>query len=147
MEHDHGVGYGGMGGMAMSFNFNVDPVLLFNFWHPKNGIALAGSCLLIFVLTVAFEALKAYREKLYVQSRRDSSDLGSSNPRSMLEPNHLKQCALYTLQITIGYLLMLLFMTYNGFVAITIIIGAGFGFLVSGWKKYLMLEMVSDHCG
>ena len=149
MEHTGAVA-GGMS-MAMSFNFDVDPVLLFKCWQPRNGIALAGSCVLIFCLTVAFEALKAYREKLYIQSRRETDvtevSEASSSLKWIVAPDHLMQTALYTVQITLGYLLMLLFMTFNGYVAITIVLGAAFGFLVSGCKKFMMLEMVSDHCG
>lgn len=138
--------------MSMSFNFDVNPVLLFSFWQPKDAVTLAASCLLIFFMTVAFEALKAYREKLYIDSRSSPntqllSSEESPSCKSMFHPSHLLQTVLYTAQITLGYSLMLLFMSFNGFVAITIIVGAAFGFLITGWKKFLMLEMASDHCG
>lgn len=137
--------------MQMTFNFNVDPVLLFNFWHPKSASALAASCVFIFCLAAAFEALKTYREKLYVEaSLASSAPLSAELPsrlRSMFSADHLKQTVLYSVQLTLGYLLMLLFMTFNGFVAITVVAGAAFGFLVTGWKKFAMLEMVGDHCG
>lgn len=160
MDHS-GMGHGGGGVhmmemMQMTFYASTNVTLLFDFWKTTNAGQLVGSCVAVFVIALLFEALRAYREVLY--TRYASSERAGSNAAlvggasggwmaSMLKTGHLIQTLLYGLQITIGYLLMLIFMAYNAYICIAVILGAMTGFLVFGWQKCLMLEMTADHCG
>jgi len=46
---------------------------------------------------------------------------------------HLFQTLLYIIQVFIGYLLMLGFMTYNTYICVSIMVGFAVGYLCFGW--------------
>ncbi|CAB4069463.1 SLC31A1 [Lepeophtheirus salmonis] len=45
----------------------------------------------------------------------------------------------------VSYLLMLIFMTYNSWLCLSVIVGTGAGYFFFGWKRSSILD-VSDHC-
>ena len=59
---------------------------------------------------------------------------------------HCAQTLLYMIQMVISYLLMLIFMTFNVWLCIAVVLGATLGFYLFGWKKTALVE-TSDHCG
>ncbi|OQR78185.1 high affinity copper uptake protein 1-like [Tropilaelaps mercedesae] len=154
----HSTGYhmndkdGVRGVMHMAFYASPEVTLLFNSWEIKTAGQMIGACVGIFVMGMLFEGLRAFREHLYSRSRADSNtSLISDGSRrwtsAVIAPAHLVQTVLYGLQITLGYLLMLIFMTYNVYACLAIVLGATFGFLLFGWRKCLMFELTADHCG
>lgn len=48
---------------------------------------------------------------------------------------HLAQTGLHVIQLTISYLLMLVFMTYNFYLCISVIIGAAIGYFACAWCR------------
>ena len=48
-------------------------------------------------------------------------------------------------QVTLAYLLMLIFMTYNTWLCAAVVVGAAVGYFLFGWRKTIVYEE-SDHC-
>lgn len=59
-----------------------------------------------------------------------------------LAPTHWYQTLLHMLQVTISFLLMLIFMTFNVWLCIAVVLGAGVGYFIF----FARSENVSDHC-
>ncbi|XP_043065783.1 high affinity copper uptake protein 1 isoform X1 [Drosophila bipectinata] len=66
-------------------------------------------------------------------------------PPSMLSFNHLLQTLLHVLQVTLSFLLMLIFMTYNVWLCLMVVLGAGVGYFLFCWKKSVIVD-VTEHC-
>ncbi|ALC49509.1 Ctr1A [Drosophila busckii] len=66
-------------------------------------------------------------------------------PPSMLSISHLYQTLLHVLQVTLSFLLMLIFMTYNVWLCLMVVLGAGVGYFLFCWKKSVIMD-VTEHC-
>lgn len=64
---------------------------------------------------------------------------------TMFSITHLLQTFLHILQISISYLLMLIFMTYNVWLCLAVLFGATLGYFLFGWKKSVVVD-VTEHC-
>jgi Ctr copper transporter family len=53
----------------------------------------------------------------------------------ILSKMHLAQTGLHAIQLSISYLLMLVFMTYNFYLCLSVIIGAGIGYFAYAWCR------------
>ena len=58
---------------------------------------------------------------------------------------HTIQTMLHIVQMTISYLLMLIAMTFNTYLFIAVILGAGLGHFLFGWRRASVLDH-NDHC-
>lgn len=52
--------------------------------------------------------------------------------KQYINPIHLVQSALHVVQVGMGYLLMLVAMTFNGWLFLAVCFGAGLGYLIFG---------------
>lgn len=66
-------------------------------------------------------------------------------PPTMLSVMHLFQTFLHILQVTLSFLLMLIFMTYNTWLCLAVVLGAALGYFLFGWKKSVIVD-VTEHC-
>ncbi|XP_075227906.1 copper transporter 1A isoform X2 [Lycorma delicatula] len=66
-------------------------------------------------------------------------------PPSIFSKMHAFQTCLHVIQMVISYFLMLIFMTYNVYLCIAVVIGAGIGYFLFGWKKSVIVD-VTEHC-
>ncbi|XP_053672049.1 high affinity copper uptake protein 1 [Anopheles nili] len=66
-------------------------------------------------------------------------------PPTMLSLMHLYQTVLHILQVTLSFLLMLIFMTYNTWLCLAVVLGAALGYFLFGWKKSVIVD-VTEHC-
>lgn len=64
---------------------------------------------------------------------------------TMLSVNHLLQTLLHVLQVTLSFVLMLIFMTYNVWLCLMVVLGAGVGYFLFCWKKSVIVD-VTEHC-
>jgi copper transporter 1 len=80
------------------------------------------------------DRLKINDESIYLKS------YGSR----LLSRGHILQTILHMLQITISYMLMLVFMTYNSYLCVSVILGAGFGYFVFGLKRLNAIDQNYD---
>ena len=58
---------------------------------------------------------------------------------------HLLLTVLHMVQVIVAYFLMLIFMTYNSWLCSAVIVGAGVGYFIFGWKKTVLIDD-SEHC-
>jgi len=155
--HQHSMG-GEEGGkvqmmemMQMTFYASTKVTLLFEWWETENLNGLLISCLVVLIMGVVYEGIKSFREHLKAKSGHQGSAssliANSSQPwlKSMFSSHHLLQTILYGAQTGMAYLLMLLFMAYNVYVCIAVVLGIMLGFFVFGWCA--SKTDTSDHCG
>ncbi|CAG0904689.1 unnamed protein product [Darwinula stevensoni] len=144
--------------MPMYFHFSKSATILFEKWAINNAGGLIGSMIAIFLMAVIYEGLKYYRDYLFRRasnaivgsvSSTDSKGIivqpASSAETRMLGQHHLLQTLLHVIQITLSYFLMLIFMTYNAWLCIAVVLGAGVGYFIFGWRKSIVVD-ITEHC-
>ncbi|GAB6021886.1 hypothetical protein CHUAL_006052 [Chamberlinius hualienensis] len=144
--------------MAMYFHTGFKETILFQGWATTSVGGMVGSCIGVFFIAILYEALKYYREYLFKQTfasvsyssvgggpTNDAAKLHRSVSKRIMSPGHFAQTGLHVLQVTISYFLMLVFMTYNVWLCISVVIGAGVGFFLFGWKKTIVVD-ITEHC-
>lgn len=63
----------------------------------------------------------------------------------MFNGQHFLQCLLHTIQMFISYMLMLMAMTFNAWIILAIVLGAGFGYFFFGWIRQRSIYL-EEHC-
>ncbi|XP_068243557.1 high affinity copper uptake protein 1-like isoform X2 [Palaemon carinicauda] len=150
------MGNDSMGGMSMSFHFGCTEVILFDWWSIDNVGGLIGSMIGIFVLATLYEGLKYWREDLMRKAiakqqyvgNASKGNCGEENKQiqvNMLSAPHAIQTLLHMLQMIVSYFLMLIFMTYNVWLCIAVVLGAGLGYFLFGWRKATVVD-ITEHC-
>ncbi|XP_029985717.1 high affinity copper uptake protein 1 isoform X1 [Sphaeramia orbicularis] len=71
--------------------------------------------------------------------------LRASVRQRMLSPAHFLQTLLHIIQVVVSYFLMLVFMTYNGYLCIAVAAGAGMGYFLFSWRKAVVVD-ITEHC-
>jgi len=151
MDHSH-MGHGGMDmgpadrcNMNMLFTWDTTNLcIVFRQWHIRGTGSLVLSLLAIVAITAGYEALRAAARRYDERTTRHPDAL----PRRNSNPDHsfssgagaaggsqqvrLVKSALYGLQNFYAFMIMLLFMTYNGWVMISVAVGAGVGYWFFG---------------
>ncbi|KAG0258757.1 hypothetical protein BG011_003087 [Mortierella polycephala] len=142
----------------MVFNWATENLcVVFESWKINTPLALIVSCIVIIGMSASYELLRAqsrhYEERLIEGARKrhpsESSthnvggDGGNSEDETPLLPNRpyvmrlsnqqqFTRSIFYMAQVFVGFFLMLIFMTYNGYLMASTIIGAGIGFFYFG---------------
>ncbi|XP_047138652.1 high affinity copper uptake protein 1 [Hydra vulgaris] len=126
--------------MPMYFVLGNDVTLIFKGWHTKTNAELIGSCIALALIAFMYEGLKVLREVIKYNYS------GFNNQYSiMFSWLHILQTVLHMVVVFIGYFLMLAFMTYNTWICLAVIIGAGVGYFAFGWKIN-SIPSTGDHC-
>uniref|UniRef100_A0A8B9LX58 Copper transport protein n=1 Tax=Accipiter nisus TaxID=211598 RepID=A0A8B9LX58_9AVES len=157
-EHSHG---SDMMMMAMTFHFSYENVpLLFSGLTINTPGEMAGAFVAVFFLAMFYEGLKIAREcllrKSQVSIRYNSMPVPGPNGTILMETHktvgqqmlsfpHLLQTVLHIIQVVVSYFLMLIFMTYNGYLCIAVAAGAGTGYFFFSWKKAVVVD-ITEHC-
>lgn len=68
-----------------------------------------------------------------------------STSARLFSSGHIGQTFLHMLQITVSYLLMLVFMTYNTWLCLSVVLGAGVGYFFFGIQRVTSID-VNEHC-
>ncbi|GFO09637.1 high affinity copper uptake protein 1 [Plakobranchus ocellatus] len=156
-----------MHGMKMYFHDGVNEYVLFKECETNSTETLIGACFAVFAVAVLYEGLKYFRESLLQRSLLQSSprmhyldgkQMGSSSQEQMvmqlgntsmisriLSSGHFVQTLLHMVQVFISYCLMLVFMTYNVWLCLAVIVGAGVGYFLFGWKRAVVVD-ANEHC-
>ncbi|KFA80266.1 hypothetical protein S40288_04561 [Stachybotrys chartarum IBT 40288] len=157
MDHGHGdhsdhSGHGGGGGMndmcSMNMLFTWDTTnlcIVFSQWHIRSTTSLVFSLAAVVLLAMGYEALRSVSRRYEVAMNkrvesmpRDESVtestpiLSGQNQSSAGQRAHVIKAALYALQNFYAFMLMLIFMTYNGWVMVAVSLGAFFGYVLFG---------------
>lgn len=150
----------GMGQMIMYFHVGLTETILFKDWAVNSVGGMIGSVVGVFIMAVMYEGLKYFREhlfRLHFSSMHYSSvAVTGQDGRTLTEVHqiarnrivswaHFTQTFLHMVQVVLSYFLMLIFMTYNVWLCLGVVLGAGFGYFIFGWKKATVVD-VTDHC-
>ncbi|XP_041482074.1 high affinity copper uptake protein 1-like isoform X2 [Lytechinus variegatus] len=146
--------------MQMTFYLSTKVTILFEEWSVDSVGGLVGSCIAVFFMAMFYEGLKVGRELLLRRSvvnvRYHSQQISKGSETFLTETHsagearilswgHVIQTLLHIVQVTLSYFLMLIFMTYNGYLCIAVVLGAGTGYFVFGWKKAIVVD-INEHC-
>ncbi|XP_063546088.1 high affinity copper uptake protein 1-like isoform X2 [Cydia strobilella] len=167
--HDH-ASHGSM--MAMTFHGGYAETILFSWWDVKEVGPFIGSFIAIFIMALLYEGLKYYRKHLLWKSYAglqycavSPPDKGVQNICSPDEPQviqpmphalernvptmlssaHAYQTVLHGLQVFISYMLMLVFMTYNTWLCVAVVMGSATGYFLFGWRESVVVDF-TEHC-
>ncbi|TDZ19372.1 Copper transport protein CTR4 [Colletotrichum orbiculare MAFF 240422] len=141
--------------VSMLWNWDtVDACFLSSSWQIRNGGMMAASCIGVVLLVVLLEVLRAMTKKfddmmlaqmrrraesLLANSTTTTADASLSPAPIVMRVSPLQQvlrCLLYAVTFGLAYVIMLLAMYFNGYIIISIIVGAGLGKFVTDWLTY-----------
>jgi copper transporter 1 len=153
--------------MKMYFHFDFGDTILFKNCVINSNLYLIIVCLIFFLLAVIYEGLKFYRQFVlkknckFYQLATISNQLENENgvnEEARVEPTessewrkcnlsylHLYQSFLHVLQVAMSYTLMLGFMTFNVWLCLSILLGAGLGYYLF-FRQKLNYEIMNEHC-
>ncbi|KAI1005937.1 hypothetical protein K3495_g2286 [Podosphaera aphanis] len=119
--------------MNMLFTWNTSNLcIIFEWWRVRGPLTLVFSLLGVIAVTALFEALRAGSRR-FEQRAKLKKDI---EPRQRLfgrrRRTHFLKAILYAIQSFYGLMLMLIFMTYNGWVMLSMGVGAFLGYLIFG---------------
>ncbi|KAG2236607.1 hypothetical protein INT48_000161 [Thamnidium elegans] len=158
-EHDMPV----MCAMNMLFNWQIkDTCIVFEWWHIYTATDLLLSCIIVFAITAGYEYLRVLSNSLDDQwSQADKKKLSdqihgeeSETTDSFLRKDTMRRWSskqeairslVYAALVGISFWLMLVFMTYNGYLMISIVLGAGFGHFIFGQGKLKASRDIQCH--
>jgi copper transporter 1 len=149
MDHGHG-DMGDMCSMNMIFTWDTNNLcIVFRSWRITTTTSLLFSLAAVVLLSVGYEALRALsrRYELALQRQVDSLPNTAGDPSltettPFFQPGqnqaqagqraHIIKGLLYAVQNFYAFMLMLVFMTYNGWVMISVSVGAFIGYVIFG---------------
>ncbi|XP_015182728.1 PREDICTED: high affinity copper uptake protein 1 isoform X2 [Polistes dominula] len=149
----------GMHGMSMVFHGGYCETILFETWKITSVGGLVGSMIGIMIMATLYEGLKYYREYLFWKTYSSLQYRSVTVPQeknvvaednrvvqpTMLSWMHCFQTFLHIIQVILSYFLMLIFMTFNTWLCIAVVLGATIGYFLFGWKKSVIVD-VTEHC-
>ncbi|WKX94916.1 hypothetical protein Q1695_011851 [Nippostrongylus brasiliensis] len=138
--------------MDMVIHFREREIILFSFWKTGTVSGMAVSMFISFLLCILYEAIKGFRLFLaiyHVKQRRANAAMSSSQSpladsadnisqdtipfapilqitgltKRVFSGFRLAQAALYGVQAMLAYVLMLIVMTFNGNLILSIVVG------------------------
>ncbi|KAL1958713.1 hypothetical protein VTO42DRAFT_3832 [Malbranchea cinnamomea] len=137
-HHGHGdMDMGDQCSMNMLFTFSTKNLcIVFRQWRITGPFSLLLSIVAVILLSVGYEAVRDFTRRYEASSAimlKDSMPT-ARNARQAAEERRSKMAlaALYAVQVFYSFFIMLLFMTYNGWVMISVAVGAFIGYMAFG---------------
>lgn len=138
-HHDHS---STNGGHSMSFHFDEQIELLFKTLSLNSQKHIVSACIVLAILAIINEAIKLGRAKLQ-QKMKPKQFLNLTCSQKIFNGWHFLQTLFHLIQMIISYALMLSFMTFQGWICISILIGSTIGYFLFGWAH----SSVDSNCG
>ncbi|KAK9722587.1 copper transpport protein [Basidiobolus ranarum] len=158
MPHD-------MCSMQMVFNWDISNLcVVFNWWRVNSIPTLIVSIILVFALSASYEMLRDYTRtfeqrillKHQTTATNDEDPESPDSNESLLNAGNYKyiwltpkekllRVFLYSIQVFLSFFLMLIFMTYNGYLIIAVVIGASTGFYIFGGDRLSAAKSLACH--
>lgn len=125
--------HGEMCSMSMLFTWDTNNLcIVFKQWHIRTTPGLLFSLIAVVLIGMGYEALRAGTRRYEVIMARRLDSTPRQNKAQASQRTHLVKAVLYAVQTFYAFMLMLIFMTYNGWVMVAVTLGAFFGYLVFG---------------
>ncbi|KAL9593993.1 MAG: hypothetical protein Q9179_005611 [Wetmoreana sp. 5 TL-2023] len=139
-HHDH-MGHGGMDmpssgpkcNMNMLFTWDTTNLcIIFPQWHIHSTFSLLMSLVGVIVLTAGYEFVREMSRRYEASSADYANKLPRKNAGEAEKRQKLVKGLFYAVQVFYSFFIMLLFMTYNGWVMLSVAVGAFVGYLAFG---------------
>ncbi|KAI4849707.1 Ctr copper transporter [Aureobasidium sp. EXF-8845] len=144
MDHG-GMDHGNMCNMNMLFTWDTQNLcIVFKSWRVTSTMSLFWSLLGVMLLTAGYELIREISRRYEAKIQREIDDMpnddqeessllasGRSAADAYAKTKTIK-AALYAIQVFYSFFIMLLFMTYNGWIMLAVGVGAFVGYLVFG---------------
>ncbi|KAL1861698.1 copper transpport protein [Diaporthe australafricana] len=125
--------HGEMCSMSMLFTWDTTNLcIVFKQWHIRSTAGLLFSLIAVVLIGMGYEALRAGTRRYEVIMNRRLDSTPRQNKAQVNQRTHLVKAVLYAVQTFYAFMLMLIFMTYNGWVMVAVTLGAFLGYLVFG---------------
>ncbi|RVD85849.1 uncharacterized protein DFL_004154 [Arthrobotrys flagrans] len=154
-HHDHSahasmdMGHGDMGDRcSMNMLFTWDPTnlcIIFRSWHVRGTVSLVFSLLAIVALTAGYEFVReiSRQYEARLEAKRGVLRREGTGGTTIKKDGQLIKALLYALQVFYSFFIMLLFMTYNGWVMLAVAVGAFVGYMI--WGNTSAVKSVACH--
>ncbi|KAJ4290676.1 copper transpport protein [Collariella sp. IMI 366227] len=143
MDHSS---HGGMDGghmcnMNMLFTWDTSNLcIVFRQWHITSSLSLILSLAAIVAICAGYEALREGIRQYEASLTKRVDTSPRQNRDQVARRAHVTKAVLYGVQNFYAFMIMLIFMTYNGWVMIAVSVGAGLGYLVFGGRTPVTKE-------
>ena len=125
--------------MNMLFTWSYkNTCVVFRWWHIRSFAGLVGSFIMIALLAYLYEYLKYQLYNFQCIQENQPLVAVSSSARRRIK---IYEGLGYALQVGFSFMLMLVFMTYNGWLMLAVVVGAFFGHY--SWN--LPPSAITDH--
>lgn len=126
--------------MAFTWSYN-NTCIIFSWWKISTRSGLLVSCITLVVLSILYEWFK-YRVQVYNSYQVLPLPLnGGTYPNNVTgSKRRMLSSCLYGCQVGFSFALMLVFMTYNGWLMSSVLIGATIGHYWFGYKLQYMKQ-------
>jgi len=140
MDHDH-TGHGGMDmpsaghkcNMNMLFTWDTtDLCIVFRGWHVSSTFTLILSLIGVAALTAGYELVREVSRRYEASSNEYLNNLPRRSTVNSERKTKAVKALLYALQVFYSFFIMLLFMTYNGWIMLAVAVGAFIGYSAFG---------------
>lgn len=119
--------------MNMLFTWDTTNLcIVFKWWHIRSTGGLLFSLLAVVALTAAYEAIRSASRRYEQYVTKKAEGIPRRNQVEVSQKAHVIKAVIYAVQTFYAFMLMLLFMTYNGWVMLAVGVGSFVGYLVFG---------------
>ncbi|CAK7240932.1 MAG: copper transpport protein [Sporothrix thermara] len=127
--------------MNMLFTWDTRNLcIVFRWWHVRSTPGLFLSLLAVIALGVGYEALREGIRRYEVQLAKQAESVPRQVQAEVNKRAHLIKAILYGVQNFYAFMIMLVFMTYNGWVMLSVSFGAFVGYLLFGGATTVVKE-------
>ncbi|KAM9914071.1 hypothetical protein OXX69_000971 [Metschnikowia pulcherrima] len=140
---DHDMPMHDMCKMNMIFTWEWENTcVVYKWWHVKTVQGFVGTLVAIVLLSMLYEFARSWISRWKARwtptlSAQNTPVLTGRAPKSL----KIKLASLYAFQVGYSFMLMLVFMTYNGWYMLAVVVGAALGFYFWGdeWESKPMV--------
>ncbi|KAE9962986.1 hypothetical protein BLS_009814 [Venturia inaequalis] len=136
MDHGH-MDHGNMDmhrcSMNMLFTWSTqDLCIVFRGWHVHDTFSLIWTLLAIIALTAGYEGVRELSRRYEMETLIRLEGLPRGSRAQVERHSKIYKAFLYAVQVFYSFFIMLLFMTYNGWVMLAVAVGSFVGYLAFG---------------
>lgn len=121
----------------MVWNWSYDNTVVFSWWRTSSALGLGFTCLLVMVISLASEMvsfLQAQQDREALVQETTYASLAAHGTVNYQTPGKAQRAFLYGVRTYLSILLMLIMMTFNGYLIFSIIVGAVLGHYALGHR-------------